>query len=185
MKIFEGSEDVIDDLRIGLALYAFALSEHTGEYAGKEMLHDMLRGGLILIARHGELMAMLPQRRQQFGNALIRTGVIYIVGIIIRYEMRTHTQDILLRPLSLGQCAADEVVDAVAHHRRIGTDGMNGIAELLQGVIARVTQIVDGVEQGAVEVEDDYHGLNDRNEIKGRVSDSSESENRPRDSLKE
>ena len=55
-----------------------------------------------------------------------------------------------LRPFRFGQRTANQVVDAVAHHRRIVLDGVRRVARQFQRVVAGIAQVVDGVEQRAV-----------------------------------
>ena len=117
----------------------------------------LLRCSLILIARHRQPAASSLQLRQQGGNTVIGLGVIAVVLIIIRNKIRTCAQDVLLRPLVLRQRTADEVIDAVTHLSRIFRYRKSRIAQLLQRMIAGVTQIVYCVEQGAVQIEDIYH----------------------------
>ena len=72
------------------------------------------------------------------------------MGVVVGYEMLPDAQNILFGSRRFWQCTANEVVDAVAHHRRIVLDGVGRVARQFQRVVARIAQVVDGVEQRAV-----------------------------------
>ena len=64
-----------------------------------------------------------------------------------------------------GQGAADEVFDAVADEVAVGSDGMSGVPRCAEDRVHRVAEVVEGVEQGAVEVED-YRGAGQLTSLK-------------------
>ena len=114
------------------------------------MVDDLLCRGLVLVARYGKPVPLCFEGLQQFGHSFIRTGVIAVVHIVVWHEVGTHTQDVLFRSFRFQQSATDEIVDAIAYHPRILGNRMRRITGMLQRIVARVTQIVDCVEQGAV-----------------------------------
>ena len=73
--------------------------------------------------------------------------------------MCAHSHHDLFCPCLFGECAADEVVDAVSHHTRIILNRVYAEAALLQGVVACVAQIVNCVEQCPVQVKDDVQSV--------------------------
>ena len=49
------------------------------------------------------------------------------------------------------------IVDAVADHARIVFDFMCWVIGLFQRIVARITQVINGIEQRSVQVKNDRH----------------------------
>ena len=60
--------------------------------------------------------------------------------------MRAHAKDVLLRAFGFGQGATNEIVDTISHHARVFLNAMRRIACLLQGIVARIAQVVNRIE---------------------------------------
>ena len=148
---------VIDDLRIGFALDAFAFAEDDIKDVREEMVDDFLRSGLVFIACHGELMPLRFEGAQELRDTIVRACVIAVMSIIIGYEKPAYAQDIFLRPFVFRQSAPNEVVDAISHFGRIGFDRMGREPGLSERVVAGISQVVNRIEEGAVEVKNDNH----------------------------
>ena len=148
---------VIDDLWIGFALDAFAFAEDDIKDVREEMVDDFLRSGLVFIACHGEVMPLRFEGAQELRDTIVRTCVIAVMSIIIGHEKPAYAQDIFLRPFVFRQSAPNEVVDAISHFGRIGFDRMGREPGLSERVVAGISQVVNRIEEGAVEVKNDNH----------------------------
>lgn len=147
-------EDLIHYGRIGLDGLAFALAQDPHEVIFTEKVVDQLfRAVLVLVGGHGEAHPCGGDGLQHSGNAVIWSCEVAFVGIVVRNEYGGHPLDNFFRGLSGGDGDAEEVVDAAAYHLVVGLDGMGRKAALLQSIIGGVAQILDGVQEGAVKVE--------------------------------
>lgn len=147
-------EDLIHNGRVGLDGLAFALAQDPHEVIFTEKVVDQLfRAVLVLVRCHGEAHPRGGDGLQHRGDAVIRSCEVAFVGIVVRNEYGGHPLDNFFRGLSGGDGGAEEVVDSAADHLVVFIFRMNREAALLQSIIGGVAQILDGVQEGAVKVE--------------------------------
>lgn len=77
------------------------------------------------------------------------------MAVIVLLEVVEHRLHLLAGAQALGEYAFDELPDPVADESRVCLTGMGWESGLLEGMVGGVAEVGDGVEQGAVEVEDD------------------------------
>ena len=130
---------IIDYLRIGFALDAFAFAEDDIKDVREEMVDDFLRSGLVFIACHGELMPLRFEGAQELRDTIVRACVIAVMSIIIGHEKPAYAEDIFLRPFVFRQSTPNEVVDAIPHFGRIGFDRMGREPGLSERVVAGIS----------------------------------------------
>ena len=111
---------------------------------------DLLRRCLVFIAGNGEVMALRLKRGQQFRDAVVRVGIIAVMGIVIGHKELPHTEHGLFGLLSFRQGALNEFIHAVTHQPRVLLDRMRRKTASLQRVIASIAQVVNRIEQRAV-----------------------------------
>ena len=145
--------DEADDGWVWFQRESFALAKNNGEGdGGKEVFHQLFRGGLILVGCDGESYAAVMQFAEQGHDARVGAGGVGVVCIVIRYEKVTHPGDILLALAAFGQGIAEEVEYASAYKLMVGIDGMGGKTKGGQSVISGSRKVGNGVEQCAIEV---------------------------------
>ena len=113
--------DEVHDGRIGLHGETVALTQYSGETdVGEKVANEFLCRFLVFVGGNGQHQAVLFEGFQQLRDARIGTAVAGVVRIIIRYEVRAHEADVLLRPCLGGQSIKEQVVDAPADKVVVG-----------------------------------------------------------------
>jgi hypothetical protein len=75
--------------------------------------------------------------------------------VVERHKELAQTKHSSLVAMLLGQGTFDEFVDAIAHQTRIILYLMRGKTACLQGMVAGLTKVRDGIDECTVEVEND------------------------------
>lgn len=149
-----GVEDAEDDGWVGLGGTSLCLPAHGHKgNVGEVVADDLLHGGLVLVACHGHVDAAVHQLAQQLGDAFVWLCLVAVVLVVVLSKVFEELVDGLLVGIDLGTLY--ELAHSVADHEAEGGHGVGGIPHLLQGVVDGVAEVGDGVEQGAVQVEDD------------------------------
>ena len=102
-------------------------------------------------------MSLRLEGSQELRYAFVWPRKIAVMRIVIRHEMGAHTQDILFRAFRFRQSPTDEVIDPVTHFRRILLYGEGRVSCLFQGIVARITQVVNRIEQRSVQIKNNNH----------------------------
>ena len=124
---------------------------HHVEHAREIVLHHRTRQGVGLVGQHRQTHPLPLQRRQKLGYAGIGGGLVLLVLAVIGGELRQRARQRLpVRPG--GDEPLHQLGDAVSHHAFVRVHRMDGPAVGGAYVIARVRQIIDGVQKGAVQV---------------------------------
>ena len=133
--------------RIRLHLHSLTLPKYSNKPDSWEiMCYQLLGGCLIFIGSHGQFITFMLQCFQQFRNSRIRATLVGIMPVIMQKKFFTNAEHILLGFLSFGQCTLKQFVDAVTHHKVIGSDFMSRISQSLQSMIRTMCQIGNGIQ---------------------------------------
>ena len=90
---------------------------------------------------------------EHFGDAGVGFGVVVtVIGVISALFFEDGIDEVLVL---LVEAAGDQFAGAVADFIAEGIDGVRGQAEEFEGVIGAVGEVAEGVDEGAVEVEND------------------------------
>lgn len=138
----------------GLSRDAPAHAQHGVERAGKVDVHETLHGVVALVGHHGHAASLPAQGAHELYHAGVGVRVVVAVRGVPAVELGkdgvNHSGG-----GSLGHAALAEAADAVAHEGAGLLECAGGQALGLQRVVEREVQVLDGVEQRSVEVEDD------------------------------
>ena len=152
-------QNLLRDGRIGFQGHAFALAQHGGElHVGKEACDELRGACLELVRGHGEPHTPGGERAEQLRNALVGARPEVDVRGVVLHEVAAHGGDGVGRSQGFGQGALHEAEDAVAYETAILLVGVLRQTPEGQCRVACDGQVADGVEQGAVEVEDREFG---------------------------
>ena len=110
---------------------------------------------LVLVAGYRYRHAQVAQVLQQFGHTVVRLGVVGAVLVIVFHEVGQYAVHALVVTGILGQHTRHQTPHAVAHKVGVTRHRVGGVAAQFKGVIGRLAQVLDGVEQRAVQVK--YH----------------------------
>lgn len=109
----------MDDLRVGLAGNIGTLTENDIESVREEMFNQLGCSRLVFVGGYGKTETTLPERKEQFGNTLVRLCVDAVVSVVVRHKDFAQAEDGGFVFVSDGQGTLDETVDTVAHKVRV------------------------------------------------------------------
>ena len=116
------------------------------------MGNDLAAQRVGLVGEYRASDAVCPQLVQQGGNAGIRGGFILFVGVVPGGELGQRGRQLLRRAGILRREALHQLRDAVAHHVFELFHRKGGPAVLCAHPVARIGKVIDGVQQGAVQI---------------------------------
>ena len=145
---------------VGLGRYARAVAPHGGKAAGAKVVgNDAAAQGISLVGEYRALDALGLQCVQQCRNAGVGRGLVLLVGIVPGGELRQRRRQLRqgffqggLVPGPLRGKALHQLGDAVAHHQFELCHRKGGPAVLGTHPVAGIGKVVDGVQQGAVQI---------------------------------
>ena len=143
----------IDASRVGFGGHAFAAAPDDRELAlAKVVLHDLSTKLVGLVGKDGRLDALGLQSVQQLCHAGVRGGLVLFVGIIPGAERCQRGCQLFRRAGALRGETFYQFGDAIAHKVLVSFYGKGRPAVLGTDPVGRVGQVVDRVEQGAVQI---------------------------------
>ena len=150
-----GGEDLEDAGGVGLGGDAVNVA-HQGRKAdvGEELPDDAFNGGLVFVGEDGDVDFAAVKLRQESLYAGVRLGVVSQVFVVKVLEVVHEAGNDVIKALLFGQGAAQEGFHAVAHHEAVCGELVRGVAKLLQGMVGGVAEVMNTVDEGAVEVKD-------------------------------
>ena len=124
--------------------------EGVREVLGHEARHCVVR----LVGDHGDAPALRAKAPEELGNAGVGVRVVITVDGVVRVELRLHRVD-HVRRRAAGHRVLDETADAIANKCACLSEGLLGQACPGERVVDGEVEVLERVEEGAVEVEDD------------------------------
>ena len=138
---------------VGLGGYARAVAPHGVKAAGAKVVgNDAAAQGIGLVGEHRALDALGFQCVQQCRNAGVGRGLVLLVGIVPGGELRQRRRQLRRGAGVGGGEPLHQLGDAVAHHQLELRHRKGGPAVLCTHPVAGIGKVVDGVQQGAVQI---------------------------------
>jgi hypothetical protein len=145
-----------DRIRRGLAAHALLLPHRQRNPPAEIVARERLDVGIVLVGNDGLPHACLIQPLQQRLDAVIGRGGIVVVARVIALErLQGLLEGFLIAVRRRRQRAMDQLTHAIAHKTAHLFQRAFGIAAFPQGVVDRVGQILQRVEQRSVQVVND------------------------------
>ena len=140
--------------RVRFGGHARAAAAHGGKASGAKVMRDDLPAQRVgLVGKHRTLDARRLQLVQQLRGARVGGSLIFFVGVVPGRELGQRGRQLFRCAGIFRGKAFHQLRDAVAHHVLELLHRKGGPAVLCAHPVARVGQIVDGVQQGAVQIE--------------------------------
>ena len=117
------------------------------------MLDDLSTERVGFVGKNRRLDALGLERVQQFRDAGIGRGLVFLVGVVPGSEFCQRCGQLVGRPGRFGREPLDEFGDAVADHVFELLDRKGRPAVLCADPVSGIGKVVDGVQQGAVQIE--------------------------------
>lgn len=141
--------------RVGLRRHTLLMAESSDPFdIGKEYAHKLGHRFLILVGGDGHSHTALPKLGKQVGYAGIDPCAVGKMLSVVVVEHIAYPLKGRLGAVLLGESPLKQTAHSVAHHHGIGFKGMRRKPLHLQGMVGSGAEVVDGVEQSAVEVKD-------------------------------
>ena len=121
---------------------------------GKVVVDDAAAEGVRLVGKDRRLDALGPEGIQQLRDAGIGGGLVLLVGVVAGGELGQGGGQLFGAAAVRRGEALHQLGDAVAHHVFVLLHRKGGPAVLGADPVAGVGQVVDGVQEGAVQIKE-------------------------------